>query len=274
MKRLFLSLLFVCTVGFPTLTMGFEGMIVQKNTNVPSDVNPAMEAMEKMLQQMPPDQRKMMQEKMKGAMGDRKSEPKVSTQTIYIKGPNMRMELDQAEGEKTFMILDAKKKLVRNCYPDKKAYLEMKIEEVDRMGKGLSDMQKGMGAEKQAEQAGELKKTGEKKKISGYMCERYTQQVGDKMNEYWITKELTMKQIMGDLAESMKSLGTAGGQGHQIDALMKIDGYAILSIIRNKYGTNQNEVVKIEQKSLSDDLFEIPQGYQKQSMGEMMNRKP
>jgi hypothetical protein len=261
-------------IGFPALVPAFEGMIVQKNTHVPSGVNPGMEVMEKMFQQMSPEQKKMMQEKMKSAMGEKSTEPKVSTQTIYIKGTNMRMDFDQAEGAKTFMVMDAKQKVARNCFPDRKAYLEMKFDEVEQMGKGVSDMQKGMGLEKPGEKIGELKKTGEKRKINGYPCELYTQQVGDQVNEYWITKELTMKQVMGEFADHMKSFGKAGGQAAQQEALMKIDGYPILTVTKSRYGTNQNEVMKIEKKGLSNDLFAIPAGYQKQSMRDMMNRKP
>jgi hypothetical protein len=272
MKRIFFLLLIVCMIGFPALTPAFEGTVLQKNTHVPSGVNPAMEAMEKMLQQMPPDQRKMVQERMKAAMGNSNTEPKVSTQTIYIKGPNMRMDFDRAEGEKTFMIMDVKKRLVRNCFPDRKAYLEMKFDDVEQMGKGLSDMRKGLGAEKQVEKIGALKKTEEKKEINGYMCELYTQQVGDQINEYWITKAFTMKQIMGEFADHMASFGKSDLQGAQQETLMKIDGYPILTVTRNKYGTNHNEVMKIEKKGLSNDLFAIPAGYQKQSMRDMMNR--
>lgn len=272
MKRLFFLLLIVCMIGFPALVPAFEGMIVQKNTHVPSGVNPAMEAMEKMFQKMSPEQKKMMQENMKGAMGEKSTEPKVSTQTIYIKGTNMRMDLEQAEGGKTFMIMDAKMKVARSCFPDRKAYLEMKFEEIEEMGKGLSDMQRGTGVEKPDEKIGELKKTGEKKKINGYMCELYTQQVGDQVNEYWITKELTMKQIMGDFTDHMKAFGKSGGLGAQQEALMKIDGYPILTITKDRYGTNQNETTKIEKKGLPNDLFAIPTGYQKQSMRDMMNR--
>lgn len=274
MKRLIFFLLITCVIGFPALVPAFEGMIVQKNTHVPSGINPGMEVMEKLFQQMSPEQKQMMQEKMKSAMAGKSTEPKVSTQTIYIKGTNMRMDFDQAEGAKTFMVMDAKQRVARNCFPDKKAYLEMKFDDLEQMGKGVSDMQKGMGLEKPGEKIGELKKTGEKRKINGYACELYTQQVGDQVNEYWITKALTMKQVMGEFADHMSAFGKAGGQTAQQEALMKIDGYPILTVTKNRYGTNQSEVLKIEKKGLSNDLFEIPAGYQKQTMRDMMNRKP
>jgi hypothetical protein len=79
---------------------------------------------------------------------------------------------------------------------------------------------------------------------------------------------------MGEFGDRMKSFGKAGGQEAQQEALMKIDGYPILTVTRNRYGTNHNEVMKIEKQGLNDDMFATPDGYQKQSMQDMMNPKP
>lgn len=78
---------------------------------------------------------------------------------------------------------------------------------------------------------------------------------------------------MGDFTNSMKSFGKMGGLQSQQEALMKIDGYPILTITKSRYGTNRNEVTKIEEKGLSEDLFATPPGYRKQSMQEMMAPK-
>jgi hypothetical protein len=87
----------------------------------------------------------------------------------------MRMDLDQEEGEKTFMVMDLQDRVVRNFFPEKRAYLEISFDEVEQMGEGLSEMQKAVGAGKRVEKVGELEKMGEKKRINGYMCELYTQ---------------------------------------------------------------------------------------------------
>ncbi|MFO7459812.1 MAG: DUF4412 domain-containing protein [Desulfatiglandales bacterium] len=271
MKRLFFLLISVCTIGFPAALPAFEGMIIQKNTHISSSANPAMESMEKMFEHVPPEQKALMEKAMREAMGQRQSEPEVFTQTLYIKGSSMRMDFDAGEEEKAFMVLDAEKKVMRNFFPDRKTYLEMSFEEMEQMGRGISEMQREIGPGMQVEM-GELKKTGQKKKINGYMCELYTQQAGDYTNEYWITKEVTMKQLMGELEDSMKALSDRSGLGAWQEPFMKIDGFPILTITRNEYGTNQNEVIKIEKKGLSNELFALPAGYQKQSLREMMNQ--
>jgi hypothetical protein len=224
-----------------------------------------------MLQQMPPEQRKMMQERMKGMIGDTRAETKVSKQVIYIKEGKMRMEFEQGEGEKTFMVMDAKKRVIRNFFPERKAYLEMQFDEIEQMSKGLADMQKAMGREKQ-EKPGKLKKAGKKKTINGYSCQLYTQQVGKYVNEYWITKKTTMKKLMGEFADHLKGFAKVGGQSAQQEALLKIDGYPILIVRKDKFGTNRSEVTRIEKKKLPDNLFHIPAGYRKQSMKDLMNR--
>jgi len=266
MKRFGFFLCVLCFIAFPFATFAFEGIIVQKSTHIASDVNPGMEAMQKMLQRMPPEQRKLMEEKLKENMAPRNAEPDVSTQTMYIKGPKMRMDFNQEKGERTFMIMDSQEEVVRNFFPEKKAYMEMSFAELEEMGRGLSEMRKGPEEGK----AGELKKTGTKKEINGYACQLYTQQVGKHTNEYWITKDITIKEIMGEFPGRMKDFGKMGGLKSQQEALMKINGYPILTITTNRYGTNRNEVIKIEKKGLSDDLFATPDGYRRQSMKEMM----
>ena len=75
MKKLSFLLSVVFIIGFPAVTPAFEGVIVQKSTHTASDANPGMEAMEKVLQQMSPQQRKMMEERMRKSLGPRSSEP-------------------------------------------------------------------------------------------------------------------------------------------------------------------------------------------------------
>lgn len=161
MKKLCFLLCFLLIIGFPLVTCAFEGIIVQKSTHIASDVNPGMEAMQKMLERMPPEQRKMMEEKLKENMAPASAKPDVSTQTMYIKGPKMRMNFDQQKAEKTFMIMDMQKRVIRNFFPDKKAYVEMTLDEVEEMGRGLLKMREGSEEVK----SGDLKKTGKKKKL-------------------------------------------------------------------------------------------------------------
>lgn len=273
MKRFFflLTLIFLLIV-FPTVSQAFEGIIVQKTTQIKSGPNPGLDAMKKMLEQMPAAQRKMMEEQFKAAMGNKPSEPEVSTNTTYIKGSKMRMNFEQKEGEKTFMVMDMEKRVVRNFFPQRQAYLEMSLDEVQQMGQGFSSMKKEMGMNTEAQETGELKKTGEKKRINGYMCEQYTQQAGGYSNEYWLTKDITMKQIMGGFSDYMKTVGGMGGQDSQQKAFMELDSYPILTVTENKYGTNHSEVIKIEKKPLDSTLFDVPNGYTKQSMKDMMTR--
>ncbi len=273
MKRsVFLLSLVALLIVFSAISQAFEGIIVQKTTRVESGVNPGLEAMKKMLEQMPVAQRKMMEDRFKAAMGDKPSAPKVSMHTTYIKGPKMRVDFENEKDETTFMVMDMEKKVVRNFFPQRNAYVEMNLDELQQMGQGFSNMKRKIGQDMGKETTGELEKTGEKKQINDYMCEQYTQQVGDYTNEYWITKEITMKQIMGDYTDNMKMFGEMGGQNPRQKALMNLDGYPILSLTKNKYGTNRNEVTKIEKIEVADDLFGIPNGYKKQSMQDMMNR--
>ena len=104
-------LLAACLIALPTMSQAFEGILIHKTTNTPSGVNPGMEAMQKMLANMPPEQKKMIEERMKQAMGDNAAAPKVSTQNTYVKRDKVRMDFDQEEEEDMFVIIDMKERL-------------------------------------------------------------------------------------------------------------------------------------------------------------------
>ena len=113
-----------------------------------------------------------------------------------------------------------------------------------------------------------IRKTGKTKKILGYACEQMFIKREDEETEIWGTKSL------GHL---FNAITAALGQEHTEAAddwtneIMKMGFFPLKATtkIEGKVAESQ-EVTRIEKRILPPDLFELPAGYKKQSVGEMM----
>jgi hypothetical protein len=112
-----------------------------------------------------------------------------------------------------------------------------------------------------------LRKTGKTRKILGYLCDEYRVTHDEVTTELWGTKGLAaiqsaMRSAFGAGEESDESWASdlaALGITPMI-ATTKIDGVVMES----------HEVVKIEQHSLSAELFSLPEGYHKHSLNDTL----
>jgi len=268
--HLFILAIFSLTAA--GLAQSFEGIIVQKTTSTESGLGGQMQGMQQMLKNLPPEQRKAAEEAMRGMQGEMvQGETTEDVETMYLKNGKMRIE-QKEDGEPVVMIMDFKSHTVYTIYPNRKAYMAINLDEMAEKAKQAQEMMKDMDmSQEQNESAGELKKTGKKKNINGFMCEQYIEKNGNKTSEYWITKEISLKEIFGDYVKSLSSLDFMDpGEDKSMESLFAINGFPILSIDRDEYGTQMEEVLKIEKKKLDSKLFSVPAGYKKVTMQDMM----
>ena len=103
-------------------------------------------------------------------------------------------------------------------------------------------------------------RTNKTRKILGYVCEQVMIQKGETETEIWGTKGL------GDLTQMLnQSLQAESAGGEEGDLIAKMGLYPLQSVTRYEGRILESqEVTKIERKSLSNDLFRIPEGYKKQ----------
>lgn len=113
-----------------------------------------------------------------------------------------------------------------------------------------------------------VRKTGRTRKLLGYPCEQYFVRRSDAETEIWGTKKL------GGL---VKSLAAALGQeqigkgGEWTDELTKIGVFPLSASTRiGGEIVESQEVTRIEKRTLPPELFAVPSGYKKQSVGEML----
>ena len=113
-----------------------------------------------------------------------------------------------------------------------------------------------------------VRRTGRTKKILGYPCEQFLVRRSDAETEIWGTRRLA-----GVARALAKALGQEqmGKAGDWTDELTKIGVFPLYASTRvGGEIVESQEVTRIEQRALPPELFTIPQGYKKQSVGDML----
>ncbi|MFN0158314.1 MAG: DUF4412 domain-containing protein [Bacteroidota bacterium] len=117
-----------------------------------------------------------------------------------------------------------------------------------------------------------VKRTGKKKKMLGYPAEQIILSRGDEKTVIWGTKKLV---------NVSKAISSAFGEEHaQIadgwnDEVVKL-GFFLLKAETTIAGriVESQDITKIEERPLEDNLFIVPRGYRKQDAGNMFDGSP
>lgn len=238
-------------------------------------------------------------------LGDKKS---VQTMKMYISGKNINMDILSREYTGT-TIFRGDKELFWSIDHDKKEYTEINKEMMEQMGRSMGDAFKQMeeqmanmppeqramleqvmkGQMQMMDQGASepvtLKKTNEKKKISGYHCTKYEVLRGtEKVREIWMTDWKNIKdgnealeafEAMGtffkSLIESYKDSPLIQMLDNPYSHANKMNGFPVLTVeIDEGEATYETLFKNIEKKSISKDRFNPPKGYRlnEQRMGE------
>ena len=174
-------------------------------------------------------------------------------------------------GDGKIMITDFDTKTVYQVDPATKTYGVMNLNE---MG-GAKEME-GMSAEdrKMMEaMMGSMKisPTNETKTINGYKCRKYLMNFMMTSGEYWVSKDVKGLDELKSIAEKTRTLYEGNPMLKQMNmtAMMdQMDGFPVQTVTQVMGGTITNTLVRIEQKSLSGDLFRVPSGYTQKAMNE------
>jgi hypothetical protein len=113
-----------------------------------------------------------------------------------------------------------------------------------------------------------IRKTGRSRKILGYACEQFLVKHSGAQTEIWGTKRLA--GLATALAAALGQEQTVDG-GSWTDVLTKRGVFPLLASTRieGKIVESQ-EVTRIERLTLPPELFALPAGYKKQSVGDML----
>lgn len=204
------------------------------------------------------------------------------THTYYV--PKKLKTVSDQGGEFTILRIDQEK--IYNVKPKEKTYSVVTFDELEQMGKEMNsqmaDLQKKMkdmpaeqrkmmekmlgsnmpGANKESKV--EVVKTGEKKTINGFACQRFSvKEDGKEVMSLWVTPEVkafaAMKQDMMEQSKRMAAM-TPGGLKGLSEAMQKIDGFPIETQMGDMM---KSTVTKVEMKTVAESEFEVPAGYTK-----------
>jgi hypothetical protein len=165
-----------------------------------------------------------------------------------VKGNKFRMEFkDEESGGEASMIMDMKEMKMITIMPEQKMYMEYPLKKA--MEEHKAEMKEEME---------KVRVTDETKEINGFNCTKIVSKDDGENVEAWVTKEL---------GNFMFFEGPMGG-GEMPDWYSEFSDagfFPILVIERDDDGEEESrwEVTKVEKKSLSDDLFVPPAGYEK-----------
>jgi hypothetical protein len=170
-----------------------------------------------------------------------------NTIEYMAKGDKIRLEIADADEVGT-MIFDAKNKSMMIIMPAQKMYMEM-----------VFDL---TGADSYFEDdspSGKITRTGEKKIIKGYECEKWIAEDEGYRTESWLTDKLGGFMFFGNPMEAAGS-----------DWKSKLSTPNLFPMLVNVYESgklvNSIEVIDIKQQKLDNSLFSAPSGYQKFDM--------
>lgn len=160
-----------------------------------------------------------------------------------LKGKKMRMDMDM-EGHSQSMIFDMPTRKMLMLMPEQKMYMTMDIPE-----------NKQEAAKAKSE--GKFTKTGKTETILGYKCEEWLYESKHGTTSIWAASGLG--NFMG--------MGQKSGMGASAwTQMVKSKGLFPLRVTSkgaNGKGEMSMEATKVEKRSLSDSLFEVPAGFKK-----------
>jgi hypothetical protein len=166
-----------------------------------------------------------------------------------IKGKKIRIQT-QAEGHEANMIMDLASKKMLMLMPAQKMAMTMDIPNVKKTN---------------ASAVGTFKKTGRTDVILGRKVEEWAYKGKKGHGSFWVTSGLG----------SFMGLGGKPGEGGEawLEAIKQKKLFPLKMEYQDDSGKTSMTMIatKLEERSLSEDLFKVPSGYKKVDMGHMFD---
>ena len=180
---------------------------------------------------------------------------------IYIKGNLIRTDVTEGE-EPGYATVDLASGTMRMFNPDEKSYMEMTKEDMERMRAMGGGMPMTSGEL-------EVTATGITRTINGMTCTAYDVATDEGTTRVWVSKDNPeLEESYKRFSERMQMMN----MGDEVDEeyLVAKHGFPVLTQ-RLTYSMYEiNEVMSVERKAVSNDLFEPPAGWRKMTMADMM----
>ncbi len=144
---------------------------------------------------------------------------------------------------------------------NEKTYIKIDLEDAagGKMGELLKKMNDRM----------KVTPTDETKEIAGYKCRKYNAVNAMGVTEYWVSKGVEgYREFFRIMNGKMKKMAEKSPMLKQMNmgGLMNIDGFPVQTVINIMGVKSTITLKKIEKKSLSKDIFKVPEDYKLKKM--------
>lgn len=175
--------------------------------------------------------------------------------TYSIKGGHFRMDMSGMGGMSVYILHLASAPTSQMVIPSQKMYMEMRNAEA-------------VTGQSAATKAPDIKWTGKKETVAGIECEHVIV-TDDKGTQ----ADVCAAKGMGSFFSAQ---GPMGGRGSNtaLDAWQRVGAGSFPLKIQRVGGETILEVTRVEKKSLADEIFTVPSGYQKMDMGGIPMGRP
>ena len=193
--------------------------------------------------------------------------------TLYVKGQKIRTEVQEEGVPFDYFIIDTEAGTMIMVSEAQKFYVKWSSEEMRAMMGGMGGGPGGMG--NPGESHSEIRPLGTSETINGMSCETYAVEGDDELSVGCISSEHpALRRAFHAFNERMGGMFGEEDESGAADLFWEkglpvrtqtlhgdlYSGYAIYEI---------EDVLSVERKSLSSDLFAIPAGYTEKSMQEL-----
>ncbi len=209
----------------------------------------------------------------------RSGDAELMDMTLYIKGSKMRADVKQEGSPFSYMISDVNSGVVLMVSEPGRYYVKWSADE-------MKEQMKAMGidpSETGEEEAGEgprLREVGETMDINGMRCTAYEVLQDGELTRAWVTTEHKgLQKTISSLSKSLaKIFGEGEDSGSSADELFWEKGMPVRT--QQVYGGMMmgfsryevQDIISVESKSLSNDIFEVPAAYTEKTLQELWGR--
>ncbi len=175
--------------------------------------------------------------------------------TIFVKGDKIRTDI----AKQISTIVDGSSGNLKTLMHDQKAYMEISAEAGLQL---INTLKSQPGAPQASAEKPAFKATGKNETINGHQTEIYTLDSGNMKSTYWIAKDYPQGALVLDLHKQMqnnplsKMAETMAPQPEELPGVpvkieMQIEGGEKIT----------TTLVSVEEKTLDDSTFTIPEDY-------------
>lgn len=187
----------------------------------------------------------------------------VSEVVTTIKGDLIRSDATGEDGV-AWVIMDVKSGTIQVVQPEERMVMEMTAADMERM----SAMAGAMGGG--AAETPDVVETGLSREINGWSCLAYDVMTMDETTRVWVSNDdPRLAAAYKAFGEGMSKMGMGDDE---VDAEFFVVQYGF-PILTQRLGYDTydvDEVLSFQRGGVSDDVFEVPEGYRKINMAQMM----